>query len=86
MALTAEERSRNARRAALIRWSREDPAPQGKIAQAGLLAKFEREVDPDGELDAGERRRRAECARRAFMIEIRAKRGHKATEGAEQGE
>jgi hypothetical protein len=32
-----------------------------------MLAKFEREVDPDGVLPAKERRRRAENARQAHM-------------------
>lgn len=34
--------------------------------RAGLEAKFLREVDPDGTLPDAERRRRAECARRAY--------------------
>ena len=35
--------------------------------RAGLEAKFLREVDPDGTLPEPERRRRAECAKRAHF-------------------
>lgn len=70
MPLTREERSQNARRAALIRWSRESPAQNAARGQAGLLKKFEKEVDPDGVLPEKERQRRAECRRRVHMIEL----------------
>jgi hypothetical protein len=44
---------------------------QGKTntrpATAAQLARFEREVDPDGLLDPVERARRAEFARRSYM-------------------
>jgi hypothetical protein len=56
-----------AERAAFVRWSREDPRPNAARGQAGLLAKFEREVDPNNELPPEERVRRAECARKAHM-------------------
>lgn len=59
-----------ARIAALTRWSKEDPTPVGRRGQAGLLARFEREVDPNNELTAEERRRRAEAARRAHMTRL----------------
>jgi hypothetical protein len=39
-------------------------------ALAGFLAKFEREVDPDGRLTPAERKRRAEAARRAHMTRL----------------
>lgn len=74
MPMTPEERSRAATRAALIRWSKEDPTPNARRGQAGLLRKFEREVDPEQQLDPLERRRRAECARRAHMIGLAQKR------------
>jgi hypothetical protein len=64
--LTPGERSLRARLAANTRWSREDPTLNAARARAGLEAKFLRQVDPDGELPAPERRRRAECARRAY--------------------
>lgn len=53
--------------AALTRWSKEDPAPNAARGQAGLLARFERQVDPNNELQPAERQRRAEAARKAHM-------------------
>lgn len=70
MSLTPEQRSMRARIAANARWSREDPGPNTARARAGLLASFEREVDPDGILAPAERARRAECARKAHMIRM----------------
>lgn len=61
------DRSLAASIAANSRWSREDPAEQGRKMRVGLEAKFLREVDPDGTLPDAERRRRAECARRAYF-------------------
>lgn len=52
--------------AANSRWSREDPTAQGNRMRDGLEAKFLREVDPKNELPEAERRRRAECAKRAY--------------------
>ncbi|MGH8917627.1 MAG: hypothetical protein ACRDZY_18015, partial [Acidimicrobiales bacterium] len=43
------------------------PAPTAARGQAGLQARFQRDVDPDGALSPGERARRAESARRAHM-------------------
>lgn len=59
-----------ARIAALARWSKEDPTPTADRGQAGLLARFEREVDPDGTLPPAERVRRAEAARKAHMTRL----------------
>lgn len=67
MALTPEQRTIRARIAAHTRWSREDPAATAARAQAGLMDKFRREVDPNNELPEAERERRAEAARRAHM-------------------
>ena len=58
--LTPEQRSLRARIAANTRWSREDPAATAARGQAGLLAKFVDQVDPDRVLPEGERLRRAE--------------------------
>jgi hypothetical protein len=52
--------------AANSRWAKEDPTEQGRTMRAGLEAKFLREVDPNNELPEAERRRRVECARRAY--------------------
>jgi hypothetical protein len=56
-----------ARIAANTRWSREDGKVNAQRAQAGLLAKFVDQVDPDRVLPEDERLRRAEAARRAHM-------------------
>ena len=39
-------------------------------ARAAFLARFEREVDPNGLLSSIERSRRAEAARRAYMTRL----------------
>jgi hypothetical protein len=65
--LTPTQRIQRARIAALTRWSREDPAATAARGQAGLLAKFVDQVDPDRVLPEAERQRRAEAARRAHM-------------------
>jgi hypothetical protein len=55
------------------RWanaSAEDRAEQGARGQAGLLARFERQVDPGGELEPAERARRAGNAYQAHMARL----------------
>ena len=39
-------------------------------ARSAFLARFEREVDPDGSLTESERQKRAECARRAYFARL----------------
>lgn len=68
--LTPEQRTQRARLAAYTRWSQEDPAANAARGQAGLLARFERQVDPNNELAPAERTRRAEAARRAHMLSL----------------
>lgn len=69
--LNPEQRRQRARLAALTRWSKEDPQLSAVRAQAGLLARFRREIAathpdlPPAELD-----RRAEAARRAHMTRL----------------
>jgi hypothetical protein len=66
--LTPEQRSLRARIAANTRWSKDgNRKANAERAQRGMLAKFEREIDPDGVLPEKERRRRAENARQAHM-------------------
>jgi hypothetical protein len=67
MALTPAQRKLRAQIAANTRWSREDPAPTAARGHAGLLARFEREIDPDGTLSPQERARRTRAALRAHM-------------------
>lgn len=68
--LTPEQRTLRARAAAHARWAREDPRPQAALGQSGLVARFEREVDPDGVLPPAERARRAEHARKAYFTRL----------------
>ncbi len=65
--LSPAQRKLRAQIAANTRWSREDPAPGAARGQAGLLARFERQVDPDNKLAPAERARRADAARKAHM-------------------
>jgi hypothetical protein len=69
-ALTPTQRTQRARIAALTRWSREDPAATAARGQAGLMARFVDQVDPDRVLPEGERQRRAEAARKAHMAQL----------------
>ena len=47
-----------------------DPRETTAKARAEFLARFEREVDPEGELPPAERARRAAYARRAHMARL----------------
>jgi hypothetical protein len=67
MALTAAQRRLRSQIAANTRWANEDPTPTATCGQAGLLARFERQVDPRNELHPVERYRRAQAARKAHM-------------------
>lgn len=62
--LTASQRSQRARIAANARWSRSDGHEGTQPAREAFLARFERQVDPDGLLSVQERARRAESAKR----------------------
>jgi hypothetical protein len=68
--LSPAERSLRARLAVHTLHATRDPRQATALARAGFLARFEREVDPDGVLDQSERRRRAEHARRAYFIRL----------------
>ncbi|HEY3685104.1 MAG TPA: hypothetical protein VGL93_18875 [Streptosporangiaceae bacterium] len=55
--------------AAEVSWSRtRDRSARTRPARDAFLARFERQVDPDGELPEHERRQRAEHAKRAYML------------------
>jgi hypothetical protein len=57
--------------AAEISWSRTaDRSARTRPARQKFLQRFEREVDPDGNLSADERRQRAEHAKRAYMLRL----------------
>lgn len=68
--LTPTERTLRARIAAHTRWSREDPVEGTAAARSAFLGRFEREVDPNGELSAEERARRAKHARSAYFAAL----------------
>ena len=68
MSLTREQRSIRASIAAHTRWSKEDPAANAQRGQAGLLARFDREVrEAEPRLSEAEYARRAQSAYRAHM-------------------
>jgi hypothetical protein len=67
---SAGERSLQARMAAHLMNARYDPRVTTAPGRAAFLARFEREVDPDGRLDPQERHRRAEHARRAYFLAL----------------
>ena len=71
--VTPEQRRLRAQIAATARWSRESPVVNARRGQEGLVAKFEREVDPDGTLPPEERARRAASARRSHMLRLSAR-------------
>jgi hypothetical protein len=61
----------NRRIAAEVSWSRTaDRSARTRPAREAFLSRFEREVDPNGELPPDERRRRAEHAKRAYMLRL----------------
>ena len=71
MALTPAQRTLRARAAAHAQWSKtEDWSARTAPARAGFLARFEAEVDPLGQLEAGERTRRAMAARRSYFARL----------------
>jgi hypothetical protein len=68
--LSPAERSLRARLAAYAMHARHDARRTSANGRAAFLARFERQVDPDGRLDPEERRRRAEQARRAYFARL----------------
>ncbi len=59
-----------ARAAAYALHARTDPRETTRAARHPFLARFEREVDPDGLLPHSERSRRAEAARKAYFTAL----------------
>jgi hypothetical protein len=71
MALSAKQRSRRARIAAHASWANTaDRQGRTASATASFLARFEKQVDPLGVLDPDIRRKMAEHARRAYMLQL----------------
>lgn len=68
--LTPEERRQRARLGGLTTAARHDAKAHTEPARKEFLARFEREVDPDGTLDPEERRRRATAARKLYFAQL----------------
>jgi len=69
--MTPQQRTLRARAAALTRWAKtRDRTEATAPARAGAYARFEREVDPAGDLDPALRARLADSARRAHMARM----------------
>ncbi|MDQ3570452.1 MAG: hypothetical protein M3450_01445 [Actinomycetota bacterium] len=68
--LTPSERSLRSRIAAYKLHATHDPHETTKPARNAFLARFEREVDPDGRLPEAERRRRAEAGKKAYFSRL----------------
>src|SRR5215218_5671697 len=85
--LSPAERSLRARLAAYAMHARHDARRTSANGRAAFLARFEREVDPDGRLDPEERARRAEQARRAYFarLSLAAAKARRAKRGRRQG-
>jgi len=84
MPLTPAERSLRASIAAHTRWANTSRAERQRLAdngQAGLLRRFVAEVDPQGQLPAAERERRARNMLTAHMQRLALK-SAKARRGA----
>lgn len=71
MTASAAELSARGRVAAHTRWAHETDRTEATApARRGLMAKFEREVDPEGRLTEAERTRRAESLFNAHMARL----------------
>jgi hypothetical protein len=68
--LTPAQRTLRARMAAYTLHSTRDSRETTRPALDAFMARFEREVDPDGILTRAERSRRAEAARRAYFTKL----------------
>lgn len=82
--MNTTERSLAARARAHKSWANTaDPSARTAPARAGLDAKFERQVDPEGVLPAPERARRATSARKAWFAELALKSARSRRKAAE---
>ena len=64
---TAAERSLRARIAAYALHATRDPRVTTKPARDAFMARFERQVDPEGRLPEADRQQRAEAAKKAYF-------------------
>lgn len=71
MSLTPSERKLRARKAAHVSWANtSDPKARTAAGTAASMARFEKQVDPEGVLPKAERARRAEHARKAYFTDL----------------
>jgi hypothetical protein len=85
--MTPAQRSIRASLAAHSRWAGETNRKEAlQAARDGLLARFERQVDPDGVLEPQERALRAESARQAFYkaMQLKSSRSRAAKRGKQK--
>jgi len=68
--LSPREAALRGRIGAYVLHARRDAREVTAPARAAFLARFEREVDPDGVLPEGERRRRSLAARKAYFARL----------------
>ena len=68
--LTPTQRTLRARLAAHALHAQVDSAAHTQPARDAFMARFEREVDPDGVLDLVERQRRAAQAKKAYFTKL----------------
>jgi hypothetical protein len=68
--LTPEQRALRARLGAYAMHARHDAKETTAAGRSAFMARFEREVDPDGTLPEDERTRRAIAARRAYFTKL----------------
>ena len=68
--LTPEQRSQRARMGAYAQHAQHDVRETTRPGLEAFLARFEREVDPDGVLPEAERGRRVAAARKAYMLKL----------------
>lgn len=81
MTMTPAERSLRGRKGAHMSWANtSDPAARTKPARDSFLRRFEQQVDPNNELPAAERERRAMHLRKAHMQELAARSAQKRRE------
>ncbi len=81
MPLTPEQRRIRARLGAYALHAQYDVQETTRAGRAAFMARFEREVDPEGKLTADERARRAEAAKKAYFTRLALK-SAKARKGA----
>jgi hypothetical protein len=68
--LSPAERTLRARIGAYALHSRYDSRETTAAGRATFLSRFEQEVDPNGELPAAERQRRAEFAKKRYFAQL----------------